>query len=223
MESAINKAESDEGIKVVVIRGAGGNFSAGADLKYLSSILEEKEQLISFIKQINRAFFCIEDSSLPTIAIVEGYALAGGFELMLCCDFVIAADNAKIGDQHINYALIPGGGGSQRLPRQIGILKAKEILMTGTWLDAYEAEKFGLVNKVASIDKLDDACLGLLESLTTKSPIALKNIKHLINQGLQMNKKNSIDLEEAIFHNHMNSNDAKMGLSAFLNKKSFKF
>ena len=134
IEAALSEIEHDSNIKVLIIRGAGNTLSAGADLKYLKSVRNQPEQIAQFISKINQAFNHLEEISIPVIAVIKGYALAGGLELMLACDLCIAADDAVIGDQHSNFGLIPGGGGSQRLPRVIGARKAKSCSISANGL-----------------------------------------------------------------------------------------
>jgi len=151
LEEATMEVERDESIKVVVIKGQGKSFCTGADLKYFLSIKEDSRKLARFIDQINRAFNSLENLRVPVLAVVHGHCLAGGCEMLISCDLAIAATDAVIGDQHANFGLIPGGGGTQRLPRLIGLQRAKELLYAGKWLSGAEAERYGLVLKGAIV------------------------------------------------------------------------
>jgi len=154
---ALDDIEQDYDIRVVVVTGKGKAFSAGADLKLGREFAGDANKMRNFIRLVQKTLGKIENLSKPVIAAVNGVALAGGFEITLACDIVIASEDARLGDQHAHYALVPGGGGSQRTPRIIGIRRAKEHLLTGDWFSAEEAERVGLVNRVVTADKLDDA------------------------------------------------------------------
>lgn len=218
LESSVKDAER-EGAKVVLLRGAGGNFCAGADLKYLFSILDKPLEMERFITQINRAFNALEEFPGPVIAVVEGYALAGGFEMILSCDLAIASEDATLGDQHINFGLIPGGGGTQRLPRLLGPRMAKEILFTGRWLSGREAEKLGLVNRAVPAARLESEVNSLVGALVDKSLTALRHMKYLVGKGSGLELLRAIDLEVGVFYHHMGLPEAREGLNAFREKR----
>ena len=138
--------------RVLVIQGAGNHFCAGADLGYLAGGLSP-QAIQEFIEQINRAFFSIQDAAIPVLAAVQGFALAGGFELIQACDIVIVAEDASIGDQHSNFGLIPGGGGSQRLPRLVGRQRALSLLLTGERLSGKQAVEWGLAYRAVPAER----------------------------------------------------------------------
>jgi enoyl-CoA hydratase/carnithine racemase len=183
----------------------------------------ETEQLREFIEQINRAFFSIEEAPIPVIAAVQGYALAGGFELMQACDIVIVADNAVIGDQHANFGLIPGGGGSQRLPRLIGRQRALALLLSGVRLSGYEAVAWGLAFRSVPLADLREQSTALAQSLAAKSRGGLKAMKYLVNRGAEMRLNEAIDLEVDTFLEWIGSRDAQEGLRAFQDRRSPRF
>ena len=131
---ALGSISAMEDVKALVVTGEGRAFCAGADLTYLDSILGEQKALSSYLGEFNSMLFALEELPIPVIGLVHGYALAGGLEILLACDLVIAAEDARIGDQHINYALIPGGGSTQRLPCKVGHQRALELLFTGRWM-----------------------------------------------------------------------------------------
>ena len=162
---AVNEVEKQGGVKALVIRGEGRAFCAGADLDYLERAFEDYPLLNSYLTDLNAFFFRLEELPLPVIGLVHGFALAGGLELLLACDMVIAAEDARIGDQHANYGLMPGGGSTQRLPRKLGSQKAMELLLTGRWLSGKEAEGWGLVLRAVPADKLDEELEKLLSAL----------------------------------------------------------
>ncbi len=134
LSCAVTEVGKDEGVKALVVRGEGSAFCAGADLTYFETAFGAPDQLNEFIGQMNDCLFQLEELPLPVIALVHGFALAGGLELMLACDMTIAAEDACIGDQHVNFGLMPGGGSTQRLPRRVGMQRAMELLTTGRWL-----------------------------------------------------------------------------------------
>jgi enoyl-CoA hydratase/carnithine racemase len=205
--------------RVILIEGAGAHFCAGADLRYVA----ETRQMRDFIEQINRAFFSIEEAPIPVIAAVQGYALAGGFELMQACDIVILADDAVIGDQHSNFGLIPGGGGSQRLPRLIGRQRALALLLSGARLSGNEAVAWGLAYRSVPSAELREQSTALAQNLAAKSRGGLKAIKYLVNRGAEKPLNEAIDLEVHTFLEWIRSRDAQEGLRAFHERRSPRF
>jgi len=224
METALNECEKDDGVRVVVITGKGRAFSAGADLKYqLNVIAGDVVRELEFIRLVGRVTNIIYSLSKPVIAAVNGFALAGGLEVLMACDLAIAADDAQIGDQHINYALLPGAGDSQRLPRLIGARKAKEYLFTGKWMSAQEAERVGVVNQVVPADKLEEAVNEMAARIVSKSPVTMKEMKRLVNKGLETDLHAGLEMEGQACVLHITSDDAKEGLRAFIEKREPKW
>jgi enoyl-CoA hydratase/carnithine racemase len=223
MEEAAMRVEADEEIKVVLVKGKGKSFCTGADLKYLRSIAEDREKIARFIDQINRAFNSLESMKVPVIAVVHGHCLAGGCELLISCDLTLASSDAIIGDQHANFGLIPGAGGTQRLPRLIGIQRAKELLYTGKWLSGTEAEKYGLVLKAFPAVELDAEAEKLAAQIVEKSSLGVSHMKKLVNQGLQIDLHTAVALEVATFLHYFPSEDVREGLLAFQEKRKPKF
>ncbi len=224
MEIALNECEKDDAIRVVVITGKGRAFCAGADLKMQLNVIAGdivKEQ--EFIHLVRKVTDTIYNLSKPVIAAINGFALAGGLEIVSACDLAIAADNAQIGDQHINYALLPGAGDSQRLPRIIGVRKAKEYLFTGKWMSAQEAEKMGLVNQVVPADKLEAAATEMATTIASKSLQAIKVMKRLVNLGLDTNLDAGLEIEGQACILGTASADAQEGLRAFNEKREPKW
>jgi enoyl-CoA hydratase/carnithine racemase len=201
--------------RVILIEGAGDHFCAGADLRYLVGAPNTRE----FIEQINRAFFSIEQAPIPVIAAVQGYALAGGFELMQACDVVFVADSAIIGDQHSNFGLIPGGGGSQRLPRLVGRQRALALLLTGERLNGREAVDWGLAYRCVPAARLADESLAFVQRLALKSQGGLKALKRLVDSGSEKVLTEAISFEVDTFLEWVRSRDAQEGLRAFQEKR----
>ena len=218
---AVDEAEKDESIKVIVIAANGRAFCAGADLKAIKRILGSQYELEIFLRTFLNTFNAIEDSSKPVICAVQGIALAGGLELINACTIVIASEDARLGDQHTNFALIPGGGNTQRLPRIVGPRKAMEIILTGDWLSATEAERIGLVNKVVPADKLEEAVDEMVDKvIKNKSSLTAKRIKDLINKGMQVDLHTALEMEIQVLLNHFSSEDVAEGISAFEEKRT---
>jgi enoyl-CoA hydratase/carnithine racemase len=218
MEEAVRELENQA--RVILIEAAGDHFCAGADLRYVA----ETHEMRMFIEQINQAFVSVERAQVPVIAAVQGYALAGGFELMQACDIVIVADNAVIGDQHSNFGLIPGGGGTQRLPRLIGRQRALALLLTGDRLSGREAVAWGLAYRSVASSELSEQSVALALNLASKSQDGLKALKYLVEQGSTKSLSESIGLEVETFLKCVQGHDAKEGLRAFQEKRppSFK-
>jgi enoyl-CoA hydratase len=219
MAQVVERMHSDRVLRVLVIAAEGRAFCAGADLKAMDAMAGDIAQIQRFLQRWKEVFCAIEDLPRPVLGVCQGLALAGGFELLQVCDLVIAAEPAQLGDQHINFGLVPGGGGSQRLPRLIGARKAKEIMFTGKWLSAQEACALGLVNQVVPAAELEHAVQELATALATKSPIALRTMKHLVNAGLQTDIAHGLDLElqTVVIHNVLA--DTREGIAAFKEKR----
>lgn len=219
MEEAIEEVIKDNSIRVLVITGAGDKaFIAGGDIADLNS-RHAIAHRYEFAAVIHRVFNKVESMEKPTIAAINGYALGGGTELLCACDLRIASDNARIGVPEINLGIFPGAGGSQRLPRQIPICKAKELLFTGDMITAEEAERIGLINKVVPKEKLGETVEALAKKLTSKGPIALGLLKTAVNRGLEAPLGTGLALEREMISLAMDTKDAHEGLSAFLEKR----
>jgi len=217
--AAAEDIEEDEAIKVVVISGKGRAFSAGADLKYTKGALEDPHQMAEFLRLWHKAYNAIENLSKPVIAAINGFALAGGLELVEACDIAIASEEARLGDQHANFGLMPGGGGTQRLPRLVGIRKAKELLFSGDWVSPQEAERIGLVNRVVPAEKLEEAVDEMAIKLAEKSPLATKAMKAAVNRGMQTDLATALELEIGAILHHFTSDDVIEGINAFEEKR----
>lgn len=213
------EVENDPAVRVVTITGAGRAFCAGADLQAIKQIIDEPEKVEAFLRSWHRVFNRIEDLSKPVIAGVHGLALAGGLELMMVCDLAVADEEAKLGDQHANFGLVAGGGGSQRLPRLIGARRAKELMLTGNWLTAQEAFALGLINRVAPAGRLTEALKEFGSQLLEKSLAASRAVKGLINRGMHVDLHSGLEMEILAVKDHFRSADFKEGVSAFAEKR----
>jgi enoyl-CoA hydratase len=220
--SALDDAEKDANIKVVVITGAGDRaFSAGADISGMKGRTPLDSRRSSQLGQqmMNR----VEDLEKPVIAAINGYALGGGLELAMVCDFRIASENARLGQPEINIGLVPGWGGTQRLPRFVGKALAKEMIFTGKMIDAKTAERVGLVNAAVPADQLISAVKQLTEELINKPPVAIKVAKQLINNSTETNLRIGLTHESEAFGILGSTEDFKEGTAAFLEKRKPKF
>jgi enoyl-CoA hydratase/carnithine racemase len=220
--AAVGEAERDDDVRVVVLTGAGRAFCAGADLKHVLGVLKSQdvEKIRGFMAFARDAFARIAQCEKPLIAAVNGIAAAGGCELILACDLVIAAESATIADAHANYGLLPGGGGSARLPRKIGPARAKYLLYTGAFLPAATLRDWGLVNEVVPDEELMPAVEALVAKLTAKSPLVLRRMKALVDDGLDSSLEVALRAETQIWEAHAVAADFAEGLAAFSEKRT---
>ena len=220
---AIEEIEKDKDIRVVIITGAGDKaFISGADItEFREATPITIEEYTSTLGQ--ELYNRIENLSIPVIAMINGFCLGGGLELAMCCDIRIASENAKFGQPEIKVGFIPGGGGTQRLPRLVGWGKAKELIYTGQIIDAVEAEKIGLVEKVVPQDKLEEEVNQLAESIASKSPLIIKLAKKTINRGMYTDLAAGLNCERVTFALCFATKDCKEGINAFLEKRSPEF
>jgi enoyl-CoA hydratase len=193
LEGAIDEAAKDSEVKVIIFSGKGESFCAGGDIKDMNfNSLEEVE---IFFKKVQALFNKIENIEKPTIAAINGYALGGGCELALLCDIRIASERSTIGVPEIKMGFLPGGGGTQRLPRLIGTSYALEMLFTGESLNAEAAYRIGLVNKLVGHEMLIDEAMKFAEVLANKSSPALKMAKKLVYGGINMDLRSALEFE----------------------------
>lgn len=211
--------EGDPAVHVVTLTAAGRAFCAGADLRAVKELSPDPARWSGFMRLWHRVFNRIEALPVPVIAGVHGLALAGGLELVLVADLVVADEGARLGDQHANFGLVAGGGGSQRLPRLIGARRAKELMLLGGWLSAAEALAWGLVNRVAPAGTLSAAVEEIAEGLAAKSASASRTVKALVNRAFDVDLASGLELELHLAAGHMRSADAVEGLRAFAEKR----
>ena len=224
LTDAVIEVERNDELKALVIRGAGRTFCAGADLKALGDAFGDLSSLSDFTKKVNGFFFRLEELPLPVIALVHGHALAGGLEFLLACDMVIAAEDARIGDQHANFGLMPGAGSTQRLPRKIGYQRAMDLLLSGRWLSGKEAEEWGLVLRAVPVTGLDEALEELLSTLRDKSRAGLGWIKLAVLRGQGMHLREGIAFESQSFMQYVaTSPHPREGVQAFKERRQPKF
>ena len=218
--AALERAEEDDDARVVLIRGRGQTFCAGADLNMLDSeFLGTTNNSVKIAQVSARTFDREFNLGKPTIAVVEGHAVAGGFELMISCDFAIAADDAKIGDFHIRRALFGGAGPIYRLPRYIGLRKTKELLFTGKLLSGKECEEWGLANVSAPTDRLEQAIADFVAPMKDKSAFTMRITKLAVICDHAADTETLIALESMTCNVAHQSDDAREGVQAFLEKR----
>ena len=216
IEQAMDLMEKDESVWVIIFTGTGSkSFASGADI----TELREREMLDALIPGIQATYKKIEDCSKATIAAINGYALGGGFELCLACDIRIASENIKLGLPELNLAIIPGGGGTQRLSRIVGKGKAMEMILTGKIIDEVEALQYGIVSKIATKDSLIFETMEVAESIISKGPIAVRLAKIAINKGFDTNLETGLMIEKLAQTIAFGTADKNEGTSAFLEKR----
>lgn len=219
---ALTMIENDPGVRCVVITGEGDRaFSAGADITAFPKATPVMAE--EFSRKGQKVFSTIEELSKPVIAAINGYALGGGLELALACDFRIASEHAELGSPEINLGIIPGWGGTQKLVRIVGLRNAKRLVMLGERLKAEEAYQIGLVDKVVPFEKLRDEAKSLAQKLSDGPPIALRYAKYALNFGSQVPLEVGLRLESALMALLFSTNDVKRGIEAFMSKSKPEF
>lgn len=221
IESAIDEAAKDGEAKVIIITGAGRAFCAGVDVSGVD--LSAMVAIQGFFERLHKIFNRLEELGKPTIAAINGLALGGGCELALVCDIRIASKRAAIGVPEIKLGVLPGGGGTQRLPRMVGMSKALEMLYTGDPVNAEEAYRIGLVSKVVDPDKLMDEAKLLANSFIDKPPLALKMAKEVVRTGANMDLRSALRFEIQCVSQLSSTEDHEEGIKAFLEKRKPQF
>lgn len=222
LEQAVDTAMRDDAVRVIIFTGAGAAFVAGGDIADLNS-RQGLAHYSEFAERIHQVFRKIETLDKPTIAAINGWALGGGTELLLCLDLRIVAESAKLGLPEITLGLFPGAGGTQRIVRQLSPCKAKELMFTGRRITAKQALDLGLVNSVVPDAELLDAAFSLAEEIAGKSPLTLKLLKRTLEDGAQMPLAAALRHEQAMIGLVLDSQDAHEGCSAFLEKREARF
>lgn len=215
LDDLIEQIKNNYNIKVLII-GSDNNFAAGADIKDMINCNVDEAKAFSF----SNTFKKIESLEIPTIAAIDGYALGGGLELALACDFRIASSTAKLGFPEINLGIMPGAGGTIRLPKLIGVSKAKELIFLGEIIDADRAVQIGLVNKLVEQEKTIETAIVWAKKLSKKAPIALRVAKETIESGYaEINIDHALEIEEKNWSNLFSTEDQKEGMNAFIEKR----
>ena len=217
---ALQAFDADESIGCIILTGSEKAFAAGADIGAMA-----KYSFADAYKgdYITRNWEAIRSIRKPVIAAVSGFALGGGCELAMMCDFIIAADNAKFGQPEIKLGVIPGAGGTQRLPRAVGKSKAMDMCLTARMMDAQEAERAGLVSRVVPLDKMMDEALGAALIISGFSQIAVMAAKESVNRAFEGTLADGVMFERRLFHALFATQDQKEGMDAFVNKRAANF
>ena len=218
----LDEVENDEELRVLIITGKGDKaFIAGADIKELVDRDARMGRRVSHERQ--EIFSRIENLQIPVIAAVNGYALGGGLELALACSIRICSERAQFGAPEVKLGIIPGDGGTQRLPRLIGLGRAMEMILTGDFIDAQEAFRIGLVNKVFPHEELMEKAMELAQKIASRPPLAVRYAKEAVNRSQEGDTASGFALESYLHALSCTTEDKKEGVSAFLEKRKGKF
>ena len=218
--AAVAAFDADPSIGCIIITGSEKAFAAGADIGAMASFNFADVYKGDYI---TRNWEHIRRVRKPVIAAVSGFALGGGCELAMMCDFIIAADNARFGQPEIKLGIIPGAGGTQRLPRAVGKAKAMDMVLTGRMMDAAEAERAGLVSRVVALDKLMEEALGAALVISDLSQIAVMAAKESVNRAFEGSLNEGVQFERRLFHALFATSDQKEGMEAFVGKRKASF
>lgn len=217
---ALEDSSRDNAVRVVIIRGAGPSFCGGADVRVFLEI--DRNSIYRYLMEEGisaRIGKLIREMPKPVIALVHGYCVGGGLEMAMFCDMIIATDDAKFGQPEVRVGLMPGGGGSQLLPRIVGEKKAKEMIFTGKFYSAKDCERFGLVNLVVDSDNLDDVINDVINRMISNSPIAIAKAKEAINASMEAALSDGLSYERRLFADLFGTEDLREGIRAFLEKR----
>ncbi len=217
---ALKAFDADPAIGCMVITGSEKAFAAGADIGAMATYTFADVYKDDYI---TRDWETIRSIRKPVIAAVSGFALGGGCELAMMCDFIIAAENAKFGQPEIKLGIIPGAGGTQRLPRAIGKAKAMDLALTGRMMDVHEAEKAGLISRIVPLDKLMEETLGAAMMICDYSQLAVMAAKESVNRAFESGLADGVMFERRLFHALFATQDQKEGMDAFVNKRKANF
>ncbi|WP_166361655.1 enoyl-CoA hydratase [Pseudomonas akapageensis] len=216
---ALDSLEADRNIGCIVLTGSAKAFAAGADIKEMAELTYPQTYVDELFSDSDR----VASRRKPIIAAVSGFALGGGCELAMMCDFILAADNARFGQPEINLGVLPGMGGTQRLTRAVGKAKAMELCLTGRLMDAEEAERAGLVARIVPQDKLVEEAMAVAAKIASKSiPVAMM-VKESVNRAFEVSLSEGVRFERRVFHAAFATHDQKEGMAAFVAKREPQF
>jgi enoyl-CoA hydratase/carnithine racemase len=213
--AATRTLEADPSCRVLLLKASGKHFCTGADLDEVLAARASRESLRAFLSAGHAALDALERSRLPVVGAVQGLCLAGGLEIMMVCDVVFAAHSARFGDQHAQYGLIPGWGGTQRLPRLVGLRRAQHLMFSAAWLEPAEAKDWGLVNFVVDGQALLEQAMLYAQTLATRNPESIAAMKSLAHIGLDETLDNGLTQELDCVVNALRSDNVSEGLAAF--------
>ena len=217
--SALDEVEADAGARVLVLTGAGGHFCSGGDVKTMRDKRHTAAEGRARVELLNRMVLRLVDFPRPTIARVDGFAVGAGSNLALCCDLIVASDRAKFGELFWKIGLVPDGGGTWLLPRVVGMARAKELIFTADIIDAAEAGRLGLVNRVVPVADLEKTTRALAEKIAAGPPGVLRMAKHMVNRAATSDLATALDLEAFSQGMAIAGEDHQEGLTAFFSKR----
>jgi len=225
LDQALGSLESDPTVQALVITGVGRAFCVGGDLDFVADGTQgsANDPRTIFLERLRQILHRLENFPQPTIAAINGITLAGGLEIVLCCDLVLAADTAEIGDGHAVYGLIPGGGATARLARRIGPSAAKYLLFSGLRFKAEKLASMGLVNEVVPAAELEERTQALVAAIGSRSPETMRRVKRLANDSLDQSQECALTMELLASEAHARSYDMTEGVKAFIEKRRPKF
>jgi enoyl-CoA hydratase/carnithine racemase len=215
LDEMIRAADADPNIRVIVVRGRGGTFCAGMDVKEIQDKYFELPGHAEWLRTANR----LRSAKTPSVAVLEGHVVGGAHSLMMCFDFAIASTEAKLGDYYIHRGIVGGVNAIYQIPRVIGLRKAKELIFTGKLLSGTEAAEWGLVNLAVTPDKLDEAVRNFVAELADKSPFTMSVAKRLLNSSLDVDFEGYLAMQDFAIHTVLHSEDEREGVAAFLEKR----
>ena len=218
--AALDEVEADEAARVLVLTGAGGHFCSGGDVKTMRARRHSAAEGRGRVQALNRMVLRLADFPRPTIAMVDGFAVGAGTNLALCCDLIVASDRARFGEVFWKIGLVPDGGGTWLLPRAIGMARAKELIFTADVIDAAEAARMGLVNRVVPAADLERATRALAERIAAAPPAVLRMAKHMLNRSATTDLAAALDLEAFSQGLAIAGEDHQEGLAAFFEKRT---
>jgi enoyl-CoA hydratase len=224
LESELDRLDADDGVRAIVLRGGGERaFVAGADIKEFPSLRESPPTEGGSARGIQKLGNRMDEARTPFVAAIQGFCLGGGLELAMCCDIRVASDDAQLGQPEIKLGLIPGGGGTQRLPRLVGQGRAMLLNLTGDFVDAGTAERWGLVEKVVPREELLDAATGIARTIAARSPVSVAVLRELARETRDLSLAEGLRREAAGFVRCLASEDGLEGVTAFIEKREPQF
>lgn len=224
LEAELERLDQDEAVRAIVLTGAGERaFVAGADISEFPSLRESSAEEGGSARGIQKLGARMDVARTPFVAAIHGFCLGGGLELALCCDIRVSSEDALLGQPEIKLGLIPGGGGTQRLPRLVGLGRAMLLNLTGDWIDARTAEQWGLVEKVVPKEELREAALEIARSIAARSPVAVSVLRELSRTTRDLPLEEGLRREAEGFRRCLASKDGAEGVAAFLEKREPSF
>ena len=224
LEAEIDRLDADDSVRAIVLKGAGERaFVAGADISEFPSLRESATQETGSARGIQKVGHRMDAARTPFVAAIHGFCLGGGLELAMCCDIRVAAEDAQLGQPEIKLGLIPGGGGTQRLPRLVGMGRALLLNMTGEFIDGRTAYEWGLVERVSPRAELDETALGIAKTIAERSPVAIGILRELSRTTRDLSLEEGLRREADGFRRCLASEDGLEGVTAFLEKREPQF